>query len=78
MLATKAAKECGLFEPLKEHDMLTEALGNSKHRDRVRGISSRQSWKKVDSWQSNATSYHTRQRYKEGLIQIGRDEVVKK
>ena len=31
----------------------------------------------MDSWQSDATSYHTRQRCKEGLIQKGRDEAVK-
>jgi hypothetical protein len=31
----------------------------------------------VDSWQSDATSYHTRQRYKEGLIQKVRDEAMK-
>jgi hypothetical protein len=31
----------------------------------------------MESWQSNAASYHTRQRYKEGLIQKGKDEAVK-
>jgi hypothetical protein len=31
----------------------------------------------VESWQSDAASYHTRQRYKEGLIQKGKDEAVK-
>jgi hypothetical protein len=30
----------------------------------------------VDSWQSDARTYHTRQRYKEGLIQKGRDEAI--
>ena len=77
MLATKVAKERGLFEPRRKHDMLIEALRNPEHRGRVRGVSSRQSWKKVDSWQSNATSYHTRLRQKEGLIQKGRDEAMK-
>ena len=57
--------------------MLTEALGNPEHRGRMRGVSSRQSWKNVDSWQFDATSYHTRKRYKEGLIQKGRDEALK-
>jgi len=56
--------------------MLTEALGNPEHCGCVRGVSSRQSWKKVDSWQSNASSYHTRLRQKEGLIQKGRDEAM--
>ena len=31
----------------------------------------------MEAWQSDANSYHTRQRYKEGLLQKGRDEVVK-
>jgi uncharacterized protein YggL (DUF469 family) len=34
------------------------------------------SWKEVDSWQSDANMYYTRQRYKEGLSQEGRDEVM--
>ena len=34
----------------------------------------RHSWKNVDSRQSDATSHRTRKRYKEGLIQKGRDE----
>ena len=76
MLATKVAKERGLFEPRREHNMLIEALRNSEHCGRIRGVSSRQSWKKVDSWQSDAASHHTRQRYKEGLIQKGRDEAM--
>ena len=31
----------------------------------------------MDSSQSDTTSHHTRQRYKEGLIQKGRDEAMK-
>ena len=31
----------------------------------------------MESWKSNVTSYHTRQAYKEGLIQKGHDEAVK-
>ena len=31
----------------------------------------------MEAWQSDANSYHTRQRYKEGLVQKGRDEAVK-
>ena len=30
----------------------------------------------MDSWQSDATSHRTRKRYKEGLIQKGRDEAM--
>ena len=36
----------------------------------------RHSWKNVNSWQSDATSHRTRKRYKEGLIQKGRDEAM--
>jgi len=43
LLATKAAKERGLFSPRREHDMLTKALGNPEHRGCVRGVSSRHS-----------------------------------
>jgi hypothetical protein len=39
----KAAKERGEFVPRRNHDELTEALGNPEHHGRVRGISSRQS-----------------------------------
>jgi hypothetical protein len=60
----KVAKECVEFVPRRNHDELTEALGNPEHRSRVQGISSRQSWKNVNSWQSDAASYHTTQRYK--------------
>ena len=35
LLATKDAKERGVFTPRIEHDMLTEALGNPEHRGRV-------------------------------------------
>ena len=76
MPATKAAKEHGLFSPRREHDMLTEVLGNPEHRGRVRGVSSRHSWKNMDSWQFDAASHHKRWRYKEGLIQKGRDEAM--
>jgi len=74
--ATKAAKEHGLFSPRREHDMLTEALRNPEHRGRVRGVSSRQSWKKLDSWQSDATSHNTRQRYKVLTPDFGKSNVI--
>jgi len=78
LLAVAEAKQRGEFQPRYGHDELTEALGNPEHRGRVRGLSSRTSWKNVASWQSDATSsHHTRQRYKEGLIQQGREEAVK-
>jgi hypothetical protein len=31
LLSVKVAKDCGVFEPCKDHDMLTEALGNPEH-----------------------------------------------
>jgi hypothetical protein len=68
LLVIKASKECGEFHPRRDHDELTEALGNPEHCGRIRGVSSRQSWKNVESWQSDAASYHMRQRYKEGIF----------
>jgi hypothetical protein len=71
------AEKSGSFEPRRERDVLTEALGNTEHRGRIRGVSSSQSWKEMEAWQSDTTSFHTRQRYKEGLIQKSKDEAVK-
>ena len=61
-------EKSGLFEPRQERDILTEALGNPEYRDHVHGVSSRQSYKDMEAWQSDANSYHMRQRYKEGLL----------
>ena len=49
LIAISASKQQGKFEPVGQHDLLTEALGNPEHRGRVQGISSRHSWKKLDS-----------------------------
>jgi hypothetical protein len=68
LLTIKVAKERGEFQPRRDHDELTEALGNPERRGCVWGVSSRQSWKNVESWQSDTASYHTRQRYKEGIF----------
>jgi hypothetical protein len=76
-LKISAVEKSGSFEPHRERDVLTEALGNPEHRGRVCGVSLRQSWKEVEAWQSDAISFHTRQRYKEGLIQKGKNETVK-
>jgi hypothetical protein len=38
-----AAKERGVFESRRDHDMLTDALKNPKHHGHIRGVSSRQS-----------------------------------
>ena len=46
-MVVTAAEKRGSFEPHQERDVLTEALGDPKHRGRLRGISSRQSWKTV-------------------------------
>jgi hypothetical protein len=43
LLKTSVAKECRVFEPRRDHDVLNEALGNPEHRERIWGISSRQS-----------------------------------
>jgi hypothetical protein len=37
------ATKSGEFEPRRERDILTEALGNPEHRGRVCGMSSRKS-----------------------------------
>jgi hypothetical protein len=58
--------------------MLTKVLGNPEHRGRIRGMSSRKSWKEVDSWQTDAATYRSRQRYKEGLVQKGYDQAMEK
>jgi hypothetical protein len=43
LLMIKAAKEREEFVPRRNHDELTEVLGNPEHRGRIRGISPRQS-----------------------------------
>ena len=77
LITVNAAKECREFKPNREHALLMEALGNPECRGRVRGVSLRMSWKNMDSCKSDAASHHPRQRYKEGLIQQGRDEAMK-
>ena len=77
VLAVNEAKNRGDFQPRREHDVLTEALGRPEHRGRVRGLGSRQSWKTVESWQSDANTYHTRQRYKDALRKQGYEEALK-
>jgi hypothetical protein len=41
ILEVSIVEKSGSFEPRRERDVLTEALGNPKHRDYVRGVSSR-------------------------------------
>ena len=68
ILDVSTAKKIGSFEPHLERDVLSEVLGNPEHHGCVCGVSSRHSWKDMEAWQFNASSYHMRQRYKEGLI----------
>ena len=68
ILEVSVAEKSGSFEPSQERDVLAEELGNPKHCSHVRGVSLRQSWKDMEAYQSDANSYHMRQRYKEGLI----------
>jgi hypothetical protein len=35
LLSITAAKDHGVFEPHRDHDVLTKALGNPKHRGRI-------------------------------------------
>jgi len=72
-----AAQKSGSFEPRRDRDVLSEALGNPEHRSRVCGISSKKCWKDVESWQAEGSSYRSRQRYKKELIQKDKDDAVK-
>jgi hypothetical protein len=49
ILEVSAAKKSGLFEPCRERDVLTEALGNPEHCGHIRGVSSRKSWKDMEA-----------------------------
>ena len=49
ILEVAAAAKTGTFEPCRDRDMLTEALGNPEHRGRVHGVSSRKSWESMES-----------------------------
>lgn len=73
LIEATASKDNPGFEVRRGMDMLTKVLGNPEHRGRVHGMSSRKSWKTVESWQTDAATYRSRQRYKEGLIQKGYD-----
>jgi hypothetical protein len=77
IIAVTQGSKSGSFEIRRGKDVLTEALGNPEHRGRVRGMSSRMSWNTVGSWQTDGATYHTRDRYKEGLRQEGREEAMK-
>lgn len=56
----------GIFVPDREVDQLSVALGTSEHGGRVRGVSSKASWK--DGFKEDAASYKKRDRYKEELV----------
>jgi hypothetical protein len=60
ILVVTAATKRGEFEPQRERDILTEVLGNPDHRNRVRSLGSRKSWKTVPSWQADTNAYHSR------------------
>jgi hypothetical protein len=60
ILEVSMAEKSGSFEPCRERGILTEVLGNLEHRGCVRGVFSRQSWKDMEAWQSDANSYHIR------------------
>lgn len=69
-LSSKEKK--GEFIPQREKDVLSQALGNREHGGRVRGVSSKLSWK--EGFKQDASSYKRRDAYKESL----RDEGGKK
>jgi len=49
IMEVSAAEKSGSFEPCRERDVLTEALGNPKHHGHVHGVSSRHSWKDMEA-----------------------------
>lgn len=55
----------GQFVPRRERDQLTAALGTAEHSGRVRGLSSKTSWKV--GFPQDAPSYKKRDKYKEQL-----------
>lgn len=75
ILAFVTAEQAGTFTPHREKDQLSAALGNPEHRGRVRGMSSRMSWK--DAWAIDAGSCRTQQGYKEKLIQETSEETMR-
>ena len=56
----------GKFKPRQEVDELSVALGNKEHPGRVRDISSKLGLK--HGFPQEASSYRTRQRYKDDLL----------
>lgn len=58
-------EKTGEFIAKRENDQLTAALGNPEHSGRVRGLSSRMSWK--EGFPEKATGYKKRDRYKQKL-----------
>jgi hypothetical protein len=67
LIEADASKDSRSFEVRRGHDLLTEVLGNPEHCGRILGVCSKMSWKSVESWQSDASMYKSRQRYKEGI-----------
>jgi hypothetical protein len=67
LIEVDASKDSRSFEVRRGHDLLTEVLGNPEHCGRILGVCSKMSWKSVESWQSDASMYKSRQRYKEGI-----------
>ena len=64
VLATKCKDN---IEVRKGHDLLTKVLGTLEPRGRVRGVQSKMSWKLVELWQAEASTYKSRQKYKDTL-----------
>ncbi|BAD53094.1 hydroxyproline-rich glycoprotein-like [Oryza sativa Japonica Group] len=58
-------ERAGQFVPRRERDQLTVALGTAEHSGRVRGLSSKPSWK--IGFPHDAPSYKKRDKYKEQL-----------
>jgi hypothetical protein len=60
-----AKKRLGLFNPDRENDVLSGALGNAEHTGRIHGITYQMMWK--IGFPNDAWSYKKRDRYKRNL-----------
>ena len=57
----------GMFKAKRDKDVLSIALGSKEHGGRVRGVSSKLSFK--DGFQEDRSTYKRHDRYKEEMIQ---------
>ena len=73
IFAVVAKQRAAEFKPQREKDILTVVRGNPKHPGRVRGISSKEGWKKGlrPEWEA---MYRKRDHYKEEMSNYFKEE----